>query len=335
MSHHSPEDPFRTALRWYPASWREQHGKEILGTLLDGAEASGRTAPTKAERLNLAAHGMRERMLSAERLLPASVRDRASAVSLGTGAMLSLVMLFAVEMPWSSVRASGDLSVYGWSAIRHFGLFASPAVIVYAAFFVAFVLAIVGFSRASRALLTSIVPLAVLVRIVGDAGEMWLRPAWTLMGFLILLAIVAMIGFPGRNRRTAGWTAIAAGAALVSFVLPFTSGTPDGFSAQKYFFDSWPIPGYLASIPVATLGLALLMGALGSKVWGLAVVVATLPWLALGTFGQSDPSDLIGPALIVIATAAAAYGALRLLRSFGITFEIKVAIHRDKMAGPA
>lgn len=56
------EQKFRRLLHAYPKQWRERHGEAFLGTLLDEAEAEGRTRPTVSMRLSLIMHGFAERI---------------------------------------------------------------------------------------------------------------------------------------------------------------------------------------------------------------------------------------------------------------------------------
>lgn len=56
------ERPFRRLLRWYPRAWRRRNGEVVLSTLLDAAEADGRTAPTAAETRRAALHGTADRL---------------------------------------------------------------------------------------------------------------------------------------------------------------------------------------------------------------------------------------------------------------------------------
>ncbi|ABW10656.1 hypothetical protein Franean1_1202 [Parafrankia sp. EAN1pec] len=56
-----PETAYRRLLLCYPRRWREARGEELLGTLLDGAEAAGRTRPSRAEVVDLVVHGLATR----------------------------------------------------------------------------------------------------------------------------------------------------------------------------------------------------------------------------------------------------------------------------------
>ncbi len=48
-------------LRWYPQSWREEHGKIMLDTLVQHASDRGNTRPSISETWSLRAHGLGER----------------------------------------------------------------------------------------------------------------------------------------------------------------------------------------------------------------------------------------------------------------------------------
>lgn len=56
------DQKFRRLLSACPKQWRDQHGEVVLGTLLDEAEAEGRTKPTMSLRFSLITHGFAERI---------------------------------------------------------------------------------------------------------------------------------------------------------------------------------------------------------------------------------------------------------------------------------
>lgn len=56
------EQKFRRLLNAYPKQWRDRHGEVLLRTLLDQAEAEGRTKPTTSMRFSLITHGFAERI---------------------------------------------------------------------------------------------------------------------------------------------------------------------------------------------------------------------------------------------------------------------------------
>lgn len=65
------ETHYRRLLRWYPASWRAVHGDVLIGTLMDAAEAEGRTRPSGAEARSMMLHGIGERFTVRAGLLAA------------------------------------------------------------------------------------------------------------------------------------------------------------------------------------------------------------------------------------------------------------------------
>lgn len=89
------ERRFRRLLRWYPRAWRRRHGEVVLSTLLDAAEADGRTAPTAAETRRAAAHGTAARL------------DRPFALGTALAAVAAAVV---VGILWTAVP-TGDLAL--------------------------------------------------------------------------------------------------------------------------------------------------------------------------------------------------------------------------------
>lgn len=66
------ESRFHRLLKWYPSAWRSSHGDALIGTLLDAADAEGRTRPTGAEARSMRAHGFGERFTLRAALFSAS-----------------------------------------------------------------------------------------------------------------------------------------------------------------------------------------------------------------------------------------------------------------------
>lgn len=86
-------------LRAYPRSWRD-NGKtdEILGVLLDGAEADNRAGPELSEALNLVANGLVARTKTASFVLPSPARLRIAQTSIAIGAALAAFCLLFGEL---------------------------------------------------------------------------------------------------------------------------------------------------------------------------------------------------------------------------------------------
>jgi hypothetical protein len=316
---------FERALGWYPTGWRERHGAEALGVLLDQADADGRAIPTRGERLDLAWHGTLEHLRSVRGWVPASVRDRAAAVSLGAGATFAVMMFLLVEWNPKASQAYAEM-IFG-SDIGWFGPFASPAVALYAVWFAALVLALLGAPRAARVTVALTIPVAVVVRQVGDAGEMWMRPSWTTLGVLMLLAAVAALGRVGGDRRSAAWVAISAVGMLAFCAIPLAL-RPDTVIIRDPIFLEWPMEGVLYWILVGVVPFALLLRLAGSRAWSGAVLLAALPWLAAilaSTQGTAQLVALMTSAALAVAALVIVVGALRV-------FGVRVRVERVERA---
>ncbi|MEV8377349.1 hypothetical protein AB0P21_31710 [Kribbella sp. NPDC056861] len=99
----------RAVLRCYPRWWREQHGEEALGLLLDSAEARGRT--DLRDLLNLAVHAARLRVTQAgPPTMTQGVRNRVSVIAVPLlAAVSSTFLIFGEWAPWdpqTSMEAS-------------------------------------------------------------------------------------------------------------------------------------------------------------------------------------------------------------------------------------
>jgi len=272
------ENRYRSALRWYPASWRDVNQDVVLSTLLDVADAEGRDRPTARERLDLAANGIRT---SVERGLPRSVRDRASALALGIGAAFAAVYLYFFELDGSGGGSLGGEKaelVFGPDRDFGWGPFASAAAVVMLAWIFAFVAGILGGRRIMMVALAASVAAGVVVVAGGEADWAVLRPAATTLFVLAGLAAVAVIGDPGRTPRTVGWSGLSAAVSLVAIVAlvrpTFWSSLPPG----RYFFELVLHPFWVG----ATLGSLLVVAAVMRRGdWCLAVLLVALPWLLL------------------------------------------------------
>jgi hypothetical protein len=185
------EERYRRALRWYPEAWREANADAIVGTLLDGAE--GRDAPRAGEVANLALNGLLARFGWVEKVLPASVRDRASSVALGFGFGLAVVILVVQEWaPWASPYD-------GYPGPTMVGPFSGWGGVLYSLWVLAFLAALSGFTRTARWMLASTVPFSIVLMAIWTTDP-WLRPSSLGLSILGSLAIIAAIGRPVATR---------------------------------------------------------------------------------------------------------------------------------------
>ncbi|WP_018638209.1 hypothetical protein [Parafrankia elaeagni] len=79
---------YRRLLKCYPPRWQQRHADEVVATLLDVADAEGRTRPSPGEAANLLAHGLAARFGASLDLLPATVRNRVAAMAFASVATL-------------------------------------------------------------------------------------------------------------------------------------------------------------------------------------------------------------------------------------------------------
>ena len=309
------ERRYRGALDWYPSVWREANAEAVLGTLLDEAEATGRATPSRAQTLNLLVFGLRER---ARTTLPASVRDRASALAWGLGAGISAVMFVATEwVPW----AGGNPSVLPWTSggpfgaplEASFGPFTSAGAVVLGLWVAAFVVAVAGAGTVARWMIAATIPAS--VALVAFDSQAWavLRPTSTGLALLGALALIAMQGSPAASRRGRLWLLVCATGAI-GFVLPLAFRVTE----WNVLFDWW-IPrmvwgDVVRPLPyLAVLGSVALLAAVARRyAWAGAALLLCVP-----------------PALYVAAIVFSSGGALALGVGVAVVSLLGILVYRS------
>lgn len=264
---------FRGALRWYPDRWRAQHEEAMLGTLLDVADAEGRTRPKRGELATLRASGLAAWI---DALLPARVRDGVSAVSIATGAAFATVYLVMHSwMPWLDITTLRD----GATGLSHetFGPFLNPFVVLWVVWMIALMFALAGLSIATKITLAFSVVTALLIPLVAEVtGTLWFGPRSTNLGFLSLLALMAMLGAPRRPGRLLAGVTVAT-CAITGYY--FLAGYMNGGGDDLFF---WYNPGTHVSVVLylalsGSLALAFLLAK--RPVPATVTMVSLIPWL--------------------------------------------------------
>lgn len=308
------ETRYRRSLHWYPASWRALNEEVIVGTLLDKAEQENRDRPLAGELVDLALHGTLGHVALLRSVIPASVRERASTAALGIGAAMSLVAIAELE----SGRERYPL--FHATHPATFGPFASTAIIVYLVWVVALVAAVVGWTKTSRILVAASIPATVAARLLADRLAMDLRPTWTFLGLLILLAAIAAIGRPAPDRRGALWLGGWFAASVIVFVLPHVT------DRQTYPFQNpmWlDERGHLlAYLPAVAIVAAIVSRLLGSVAWSAATLILALPWAVLAVFGGRETDQLLVSGIAVCAVMVLPLIVVGLFRLLGVRISI-------------
>jgi hypothetical protein len=328
------ERRYRAALDWYPKVWRDANGEAMLGTLLDEAEATGREWPRLAELTNLALFGLHARVRHVFAVVPAGVRDRASALALGAGAGFALVMFLGAE--WAPWAPNGPRN--GWASEWHvpvpgFGPFASAGSVFYALWILAAVAAAIGFARVASVVLAATIVYSVVLTAptAYDRMTAMAPPEGTLL-LLAVLAVIAMLGDPTRaphHRRgvacmAAGAAAATAavGAALVArFSMP-TDWFPDAFIGRLDPRLYWMSPAVIALMALVLLAIVAAVGTRRSSEWSGAAAILAVPWFfaflgGSGEWGGGAVGVLAAliaiPATLTIAVLALRWSGYRLV----------------------
>jgi hypothetical protein len=305
------EERYRAALKWYPVSWRAKNEDAMIGTLLDTAEGEGRTKPRPLDVANLAVHGIGNRLRLIPSVIPSSVRDRASTAALGLGAAIAVAAAMQLE---SSPNRYVEL--FG-SQYATFGPVSSPAIFVYGAWVAAFSTAVVGGTRAARWIALATFPLSVGARAFADANDMMLRPTWSFLGLLLLLALLVAAGRPAPSRAGVGWLVAWLLPAAIVFTLPQTLLNPHGFAFQEpLWLDR---PDLISWSPLVALLLAAIFKLVHRSAWAAGVLLLGIPFTAAAFPAGASPEV----AWLALLGSAAILATVLILRVFGFRVQLQ------------
>lgn len=301
------ESRYRHALGWYPATWRSLNADVVVGTLLDEAEATGRSTPRLAEIVNLRVNGLLTRIGHVSSVSQ-RLRDQLASLALGSGFALMAIMLLGYEWaPFASERY--------WPAV--FGPFLSAAVIINLLWVTAFGFAVAGVLRwAKGVLVLSAVASVGAVLLVNDSPLLYARPPASALALLIVLAVVAIAGRPSRGSLT-----LSAGVSAALFC---------SLVVVQYLGNKWSFSGFLgwgwqiaASgwAAIALFLLAVVLVAVRRPEWVASITAFAVIWsiYSMGTAytNHSDLSVFAGllgtlTAVVAIAVASARLSGYRL-----------------------
>jgi len=317
------EQRYRRALSWYPRRWRDANEDAVVGTLLDVADESGERTPSKSDLRSLRLHGLAAHFTFLGRILTPAIRDRVSAIALGTGFALSAWAAFFEVANARGLDRFSSLSGHGTATT--FGPFVSLGIILYLTWLIAFTTSFLGRPWLLRLLLVATIPAAIVARVVSEQLGMNLFPSTTTVLLLEMFALLALLGTPRPTARWRIWIGLSAvvAVALITWVLRGTYGFLDTgdnvtYFGRYFFFQAGPIGGVIAGYCAAGAGVAILCLLLQRWTWAAVVTISMLPWFAL--YLSRDPGDFAfwTAAAIVLAVVAMAIA----LRARGLRIDI-------------
>lgn len=147
------EARYRRLTRWYPRTWRAANEDAFVGTLLDVADAEGRAAPTRQERLDIVGHAVSARL---DRIVVPHVRDAGSTIALTMGTGFALAeFLVSSWAPWIHGNPAPE-------SLVQVGLFRDTGFVFAALWLVALAAALAGRWAVGRIALTVCILAAVV-----------------------------------------------------------------------------------------------------------------------------------------------------------------------------
>jgi hypothetical protein len=279
---------------------------------MDVAEQDDRTTPASGELANLRATGFAARLGPLGRI-PAEVRERVAALTLGLGAAIAIVALIANM--WQLKEAPSAALPY----LTVVGPFVGFSFIFYAVWVVALGAALLGARRVATVLVLAAIPISIAIKLADVRIE---HPPTTttiiLMASLSILAIIANPVGSGRGRirvatSTVGWAAGIAG------TIEYQKVTQGGAAGSTDWFIG-PLSQWMGfAIPFVVI-LAIVLWRVSRTPWAPAILIAEIPIAGFSLLGWQNLTTIATTtvALILIAVALAPV----ILRGFGFRLTI-------------
>lgn len=237
------ERSYRVLLQCYPRSWRRIHEDDLVGVLLDQAEAEGRVRVGAGAVVDLVGHGIESRLDSLVSWLPEQLRRQVASAALVAAAATSLLLLVG-EMIGARYRLPETAGRYLTT-----GPFLSVGVGLYLALMAAAVL--VGIARPG---------FARLLLLTGSGYALWMAAA-TSAGIHYLPRLPLLMTCVGLG-LLASLTTLELGRTdcrrLLEFGAGFTGAAAVGLLMTKPLLD-WSVGTMTTSGNVALAALAVVL----------------------------------------------------------------------------
>ncbi|MGI8537341.1 MAG: hypothetical protein ACR2K2_12835 [Mycobacteriales bacterium] len=248
------ERSYRRLLLAYPSRWRDERAEEVLGVLLDGAEARAAHRPAVAEAIDLVGHGLQARAGLTVRLLDERTRELTAVLALASlTALSSLCLFFGEWWPWPQQAVPGpDIQVAAFPGTP--GPFLTAGGPLMAALLVPALLVVMGWPRAARVMLVGLVPVTVALTAVAPLLDVNRPALWTLCGLLAFsaLALLAPVRRPALLAALAVGLFIALAYAVVADLDPSYDPRPNFYYGYLLQLLTRLVPlGVLAAVAVA------------------------------------------------------------------------------------
>jgi hypothetical protein len=299
------ERRYERMLSLYPRSWREENGQVVIGTLLDMAAEQGRTDPTVAERVDLAFHGLLTRLVL---VLPAAARNGVATVALSTGSAFGLFYFYFCG--WAPMMRGREI-VREWFA---FGPFINPGVILCALWLTAFVCALFAWNRASKFALAGSIAVAIAIPWTNRLVPEWDGPSSMNLGFLVILALLALVGTPIHRTRLSIATAVW----LIAFISLYAANDLLDLPGDRWFWTRIASPSNLSLAFIVVLAVLVVLLLMRRPTNAAVVSWSLLPWLAVWLVGIMNDDPYLALGIVVtglVSFVLVALGGLILRRN--------------------
>jgi hypothetical protein len=185
---------YAALIHTYPRRWRRGgRDDELLAVLLDSAATAGRRTPDVSECLDVAAHGLAERLRPVSVIFSAPTRARLAQLALIVGTALSLFFMLGGELRvpgFSDGMSPNHLDEW----LRHgWGPFQTVGVLIYLSWFVVAVSYLFGDTRRTRELSLFALAITLFLPTIARLSDVQRPPGGVLAGLASLAVGVALL----------------------------------------------------------------------------------------------------------------------------------------------
>jgi hypothetical protein len=221
---------YERALRWYPRAWRAENSEVVLATLLDVADADGRSRALSREVTHLALAGLIARVNG---VVSWRARRSIASIFLGMGSALSFILfLFHTWSPWTPPPSAWTFysGLYVQSGPIGSAQTLNASVLVQSMWIIALIFACLRHGRTARTVLLVAAMLPPFLTILSKySGADWYQVTGSTSVILTLLALLSLGGT--LNPRTVALSA------TVTTILLFLVEVQTGFPARGFHSD--------------------------------------------------------------------------------------------------
>ncbi|HEY5265369.1 MAG TPA: hypothetical protein VIJ40_01010 [Acidimicrobiales bacterium] len=257
-------------LKFHPKKYREERGEEIVATLQEIEEASGRGL-SLANQFSVVCHGIQVRLGLTTESMFGKALDLAATPGLVMGAFFGLYLFIF-----------GDVAIVNSSNfVPLFGPFLTVGPLLYFVWILG-VAAVFEWPRFRR----RIASLVMFVTVVGDVAARVAHrsPNTWVIALLISLGLPSVLAPTLLETRRRVWQSLVAGLGTVVILTYVLHPSDPGFFTSIYWSASFQLSEHMPIVDVVLVATVVTLWKIRQRELASAFVILSSPWIVVATF---------------------------------------------------